>query len=199
MSPIPMGRFAISTTTGPLKGCLVAAASISSSISNSSHACCRRSSRCCLARRCGAWLPLSNSGPRNSTAARVFGTPVKRWFKLMLNAVQPAERGNLEHSPAVQQALSAKREQKMLRYAIAAASVLAIISGSALAEDGSVTIEKTPYGKSITKHYINHHGKLGTKKRVIHDGMYGSSVTKSRTVTDPAAGESVTTRTTIDR
>ena len=87
----------------------------------------------------------------------------------------------------------------MLRYAIAAASVLAIISGSALAEDGSVTIEKTPYGKSITKHYINHHGKLVTKKRVIHDGMYGSSVTKSRTVTDPAAGESVTTRTTIDR
>ena len=90
----------------------------------------------------------------------------------------------------------------MLRYLITAASVLTLVSGVALAETGSygsktVTITKAPYGKSITKRYVNHRGQLVTKKKTFHDGFYGGgSVTRSRTVTDPAAGGTITKSTT---
>ena len=87
----------------------------------------------------------------------------------------------------------------MLRYAIAAASVLALVSGVALAEpiDGTktVTVHKTPYGKMVTKRFVNHRGQMVTKRKAVRDGFYGSSVSRSKTVTDPALGSSVTTRT----
>ncbi len=93
----------------------------------------------------------------------------------------------------------------MVRYLLTAASVLALCSGVALAEpvDGtkSVTIHKSPYGKTITKRYVNHHGMVVTKSKTMHDqGLSGSSVTREKTITDPAAGGSVTrSTTTIER
>ena len=92
----------------------------------------------------------------------------------------------------------------MVRYLLTAASVLALVSGVAMAEpiDGTktVTIHKSPYGKTVSKRFINHRGMLVTKKKVFHDGFSGGSVTRSRTVTDPSAGGSFTrSNTTIER
>ncbi|MGE5270376.1 MAG: hypothetical protein ACM3JG_11970 [Thiohalocapsa sp.] len=88
----------------------------------------------------------------------------------------------------------------MVRYLVAAAGVLALVSGVALAEpiEGTktVTIHKTPHGKIVSKRYMNHRGQVVTKRKHIREGFYGSSVSRSKTVTDPAAGTSVTTRTT---
>ena len=88
----------------------------------------------------------------------------------------------------------------MVRYLLTAASVLALVSGVALAEpiEGTktVTIHKSPYGKVVTKRFINHRGMLVTKRK-INNGFFGSSV-RSKTVTEPGAGESMT-RTTIER
>ncbi|MGH6737442.1 MAG: hypothetical protein ACREDY_00130 [Bradyrhizobium sp.] len=83
----------------------------------------------------------------------------------------------------------------MVRYLITAASVLALVSGVALAEpvEGtkSVTIHKTPYGKVVHKRYMNHRGQMVSKK-IMRNGLTGSSV-KRKTVTEPGAGESSTT------
>ena len=92
----------------------------------------------------------------------------------------------------------------MVRYLLTAASVLALCSGVALAEpiEGTktVTIHNSPYGKVVTKRFVNHRGMLVTKKKMFHEGFAGSTVTRSKTITDPAAGESVTKRsTTIER
>ena len=88
----------------------------------------------------------------------------------------------------------------MVRYLLTAASVLALCSGVALAEPmdsgKTVTIHKTPYGKTITKRYFNHRGMLVTKRKSVHEGLSGSSVTRDKTITDPAAGGSVTRSTT---
>ena len=92
----------------------------------------------------------------------------------------------------------------MVRYLLTAASVLALCSGVALAEpaDGTktVTIHKSPYGKTVTKRYINHRGMMVTKKKTFHnDGFSGGSVTRSRTVTEPGAGGITHSTTTIER
>jgi len=85
----------------------------------------------------------------------------------------------------------------MVRYLLSAATVFALMSGVALAQTGdngskTVTINKSPYGKTVTKRYMNHHGNLVTKSKTFHDGFSGSSVTRSKTVTDPAAGGTIT-------
>ncbi|HMH71364.1 MAG TPA: hypothetical protein VK554_03540 [Bradyrhizobium sp.] len=92
----------------------------------------------------------------------------------------------------------------MLRYLLTAASVFALCSSVALAEpvDGTktVTIQKSPYGKTVTKRFMNHRGMLVTKSKTFHDGFSGSSVTRSKTITDPEAGGTVTrSRTIIER
>ena len=92
----------------------------------------------------------------------------------------------------------------MVRHVLTAASVFAMLSGVALAAtpyDASnttvITTRAGPhaglgYHKSITKRYINHHGKLVTKSKTYSDGFSGGSVTRSKTVTDPAAGGTIT-------
>src|SRR5260370_38840234 len=86
----------------------------------------------------------------------------------------------------------------MVRHLLAAASVLVLMSGAALAEfdqSGSKTITITrsaPHdmgaNKTITKRYVNRHGYLVTKSKTFSDGFSGSSVSRSKTVTDPDTG-----------
>jgi hypothetical protein len=89
----------------------------------------------------------------------------------------------------------------MVRYLITAASVLALVSGVALAEpvEGtkSVTVRHTPYGKIVHKRYINHRGQMVSKK-IMRNGISGSTV-KRKTVEEPGMGGSVTTRTKIEQ
>jgi hypothetical protein len=88
----------------------------------------------------------------------------------------------------------------MVRYLLASASVLVMISGAAMAEineSGSKTITITRpaahdmgTNKTITKRYVNHNGKLVTKSKTYSDGLSGSSVSRTRTVLDPNTGMS---------
>jgi hypothetical protein len=96
----------------------------------------------------------------------------------------------------------------MVRHLLAAASVLAMISGVASAEvdeSGSKTItitHPTPHNmganRTITKRYVNRHGNVVTKSKTFSDGFSGSSVSRTKTVTDPETGMSKS-RTMIDR
>jgi hypothetical protein len=96
----------------------------------------------------------------------------------------------------------------MVRYLLASASVLVMISGAAMAEideSGSKTITITRpapramgANKTITKRYVNHHGNVVTKSKTFSDGFSGSSMSRTRTVTDPETGMSKS-RTTIER
>ena len=96
----------------------------------------------------------------------------------------------------------------MVRHLLAAASVLVLMSGAALAEfdeSGSKTItihRSGPYdmggNRTITKRYINHRGMMVTKKKSIREGFSGSSVARTKTVHDPMTGET-RTRTEIER
>lgn len=89
----------------------------------------------------------------------------------------------------------------MVRYLITAASVLALVSGVALAEpvEGtkSVTIRHSPYGTVVHKRFMNHRGQMVSKK-IIRNGLSGSTM-KRKTITEPGAGGSVTTRTKIEQ
>ncbi len=88
----------------------------------------------------------------------------------------------------------------MVRYLLAAASVLMMISGAAFAEmdeSGSKLITVSPSAphdmgakRTVTKRYVNRHGNMVTKKKTFSDGFSGSSVSRSRTVTDPDTGMS---------
>ena len=92
----------------------------------------------------------------------------------------------------------------MVRYLLTAASVFAMMTGVALAEtavyDGPNTktiIHGAPHHgigarKTITKRYINQHGKMVTKSKTLNDGFSGGSVTREKTVTDPTSGTTVT-------
>ena len=96
----------------------------------------------------------------------------------------------------------------MVRYMLAAASVLVLVSSSAFAAvdaSGSktVTITKsaphaTPSGKTITKRYVNQYGKIVTKSKTVRHGFSGSSMSKTKTVHDPATGMT-RSRTMIER
>lgn len=80
----------------------------------------------------------------------------------------------------------------MLRYAIAASVVMAMVSGVALAEPvGPTTVRQNDRGTAITKHFINHRGEMVTKRKVIGD----NGVIRSRTVHDPMSGTVTRTRT----
>lgn len=100
----------------------------------------------------------------------------------------------------------------MVRYLLTAASVFAMMSGVALAEtavyDGPHTrttiMHATPHHgfgprKTITKRYVNHHGRIVTKSKTFNDGFSGGSVTREKTVTDPSSGATMTkSRTSSD-
>ena len=89
----------------------------------------------------------------------------------------------------------------MLRYLITGASVLALVSGVALASpvEGTktVTVRHTPYGTMVHKRFMNHRGQMVSKK-IIRNGITGSTV-KRKTVAEPGFGGSVTTRTKIEQ
>ncbi len=98
----------------------------------------------------------------------------------------------------------------MVRYLVAAAGALAMMSGIAFAHtatSGATTTTITRaapqgvgYKKAVVKRHVNRRGYLVTKKRVVTNGISGSSVTQTRTTTDPYAGGTVTqSRTTTSR
>lgn len=100
----------------------------------------------------------------------------------------------------------------MVRYLLAAAGAIALMSTVATAQTHSTTVvtrsappvyanagatqvvtRTTPYGRSktIVKRKYDRYGRLITVKRTVRDGFYGGS-SVSRSVTDPYTG---TTRT----
>ena len=87
----------------------------------------------------------------------------------------------------------------MLRHVIIASAALAMISGAAVAgpiHHTTKTVHKTAHGIVITKQHKNFRGHLVTKRKVIENGLTGSSVSKSKTVTNPDTGASKTETTT---
>jgi hypothetical protein len=91
----------------------------------------------------------------------------------------------------------------MVRHVLTAASVLAMMSGVALAampydapNTTVTTMRAAPhpggYHRTMTKRYINHRGNIVTKSKTYSDGFSGGSVTRSKTVTDPASGGTIT-------
>jgi hypothetical protein len=96
----------------------------------------------------------------------------------------------------------------MVRYMLAAASVLVLVSSSAFAavdasDSKTVTITKSApngmhSGKTITKRHVNQYGKVVTKSKTIRHGFSGSSVQRTKTVHDPVTGMT-RSRTMIER
>lgn len=83
----------------------------------------------------------------------------------------------------------------MLRNLIVASAALAMLSGVALA-DSVTTVRESDHGKVVTKRFTNDQGQVVTKRKVVRNGIAGSSVSRSHTVTDPATGASSTTTIT---
>src|SRR5690242_1324610 len=102
----------------------------------------------------------------------------------------------------------------MVRRLLTVASVFAMMSGVALAQTAIIEGPNTgaaivhpvrpsvhaPGTKhTITKRYINEHGKMVTKKKTVNEGFSGGSVTREKTVTDPDSGTTMTrSRTSAD-
>ena|SRR5579884_1641283 len=95
----------------------------------------------------------------------------------------------------------------MIRYVVTAAGALALLSGVALAETtvydngaAKVITRTAPEGMAskrvVTKHRIDRYGNLVTKKKIIREGLSGSSVTRVRKTTEPMSGSSTVTRST---
>lgn len=90
----------------------------------------------------------------------------------------------------------------MMRYVVAAAGALAMMSSLAMAETTIVRtspgyVAAVPHKTVVVKKRVNRYGQLVTVKKVHRDGFYGSSSTRVRTVTDPATGLTTKTRTTV--
>ena len=78
----------------------------------------------------------------------------------------------------------------MVRYLVAAAAMIAVVGGTAVAEPyGAVekTIKRSDHGAVISKRYMNHRGEMVTKRKVITHGIAGSSVSRSRTACSTCA------------
>jgi hypothetical protein len=95
----------------------------------------------------------------------------------------------------------------MIRYVVAAAGALAMMSSLSMAE---TTVVRTspgymaphnspgymaPHKTTVVKKRVNRYGQLVTVKKTHRDGFYGSSTTRTRAVTDPATGVTTKTRT----
>lgn len=83
----------------------------------------------------------------------------------------------------------------MLRYAVAAATALAMVSGAALATPvGPVqtTVKQSDQGTKMTKRFINHRGDMVTKRKLIS----GNGMIRSTTVRNSMTGER-STRTRV--
>jgi hypothetical protein len=106
-----------------------------------------------------------------------------------------------------------KQERKMVRYLLTVASVFALTSGVASAQTAVIEAPNTsatvirpalpPHvagaRHTMTKRYINEHGKMVTKKKTFNEGFSGGSVTREKTVTDPYEGTTMTkSRTSSD-
>lgn len=77
----------------------------------------------------------------------------------------------------------------MVRYLLAAAAVVALVSGPALAQDadmGSKTVitKSSPDGMGHKKVIIKRHGDGLVSKKIIrrHEGFYGSSMPERRVI-----------------
>lgn len=95
----------------------------------------------------------------------------------------------------------------MVRYIVAAAGALALLSGVALAQTDDAPIgtrtvihKTSPDGLRskhiVIKRHADRYGNLVTKKKIVRDSMVGSSVTRSRETTDPMTGTTVRQRST---
>jgi hypothetical protein len=82
----------------------------------------------------------------------------------------------------------------MMRYVVAAAGALAMMSSLAMAETTTVVrtspgyVAPGPHKTTVVKKKINRYGQLVTVKKTHRDGFYGSSTSRTRTVTNPHTG-----------
>lgn len=82
----------------------------------------------------------------------------------------------------------------MMRYVVAAAGALAMMSSLAMAETTTVVrtspgyVAPVPHKTTVVKKKINRYGQLVTVKKTHRDGFYGSSTTRTKKVTDPVTG-----------
>ena len=88
----------------------------------------------------------------------------------------------------------------MMRYVVAAAGALAMMSGLAMAETTVVRtspgyVAPAPHKTTVVKKRVNRYGQVVTVKKTHRDGFYGSSTSRTRSVTDPATGVTTKTRT----
>ena len=108
-----------------------------------------------------------------------------------------------------------KGVRKMMRYVVAAAGAIAMMSSVAMAETTVVrtspgytaphktTVARTssgymaPHKRTVVKQRVNRYGQLVTVKKTHRDGFYGSSTSRTKAVTDPATGVTTKTRTTV--
>jgi hypothetical protein len=82
----------------------------------------------------------------------------------------------------------------MMRYVVAAAGALAMMSSLAIAE---TTVVRTspgyvaapvPHKTTVVKKRVDRYGRVITVKKSRTDGYSGSSVSRTRTVTNPYTG-----------
>ena len=84
----------------------------------------------------------------------------------------------------------------MVRYLATAAGILILVSGVALAQtedygSKTITIQQTPYGKTVTKRHLAPSGEMVTKHKMIREGFYGGSVSR-RSLAEPYYGDTIT-------
>jgi hypothetical protein len=89
----------------------------------------------------------------------------------------------------------------MMRYVVAAAGALAMMSSLAVAETTVVRtspgyVAPAPHKTTVIKKKVNRYGQLVKIKKTHRDGFYGSSVTRTKKVHDPVTGVTTKTRTT---
>lgn len=94
----------------------------------------------------------------------------------------------------------------MVRYLLAGAAAISLLSGAALAQDigydgGSKTVISRPDGsRTVIKRHVNRYGALVTKRKTMDEGFSGSStVTRTRRAIDPVTGETTIHSRTFER
>jgi len=98
----------------------------------------------------------------------------------------------------------------MVRYLLTVAGAVAIMSNFAFAEAGTFANTKTkvvtqsaPAGvahkKVVIKRHGDRYGALVAKKKVVKEGMSGSSMSRTRMVSPGAGGITVKKRTIVRR
>ena len=82
----------------------------------------------------------------------------------------------------------------MMRYVVAAAGALAMMSSLAMAETTTIVrtspgyVAPVPHKTTVVKKRVDRYGRVITVKKSRNDGYSGSSVSRTRTVTNPYTG-----------